>query len=344
MKSVAIESRCIDFDNDLRIEWKFTKRCNLDCSYCSKDIHDSVSKWRDLSEYKRAIDMLVGSTNKNMWISFTGGEPCIYPQFKELVKYCKEKGIYHVSATSNGSKSPEYYASLEKYLDYLTISYHFEYNVNCLESIFAAKEAFGGIRKFNVHIMMLPGYFKEAEDVMKILKDRDIQFTTRRIRPLYMADGSVARPHQKGGDIKRTLTSGPDYSDDKDYYSKKELEFFNPGKPMSKEPNIHHFIETENGVEEILENTNDILARKNNNFKGWKCWAGIQTLGIGFNGTIYNADCKSKALGNIYTDNDIKFPTEPFICHRDWCVCVTTINTRKVKDDRYIKYLRDIPK
>ena len=77
----------------------------------------------------------------------------------------------------------------------------------------------------HVHVMMLPDHFEKAIEVMTILKENDVLFGVRRIRPLYMPDGSVARPYQKGGDLKLTKT-GPDYSGDAGYYSDEELELF----------------------------------------------------------------------------------------------------------------------
>jgi len=226
MKSVAIEHRHLQNDKRLKVEWKFCKRCNFDCSYCSKYTHDNSSPWRDLSDYKKAVDKILKCTNKEIWLSFTGGEPCIYPQFQELIKYCKNSGIYFLSVCSNGSRSPDYYVKNMQYLDNIIISCHFEYKVNVVDSILGIKEYIKGLDKtMHVHIMMLPGHFDQAIKVMATLKQNDVMFGIRRIRPLYMSDGSPTKPYQKGGDLKMT-SSGPDYSNDEGYYSEKELEFF----------------------------------------------------------------------------------------------------------------------
>lgn len=225
MKSVAIDSMSPESDDRLKIEWQFTKMCNFDCSYCSKYTHDNISPWRDISECKIAVDKLVESVDKEIWLSFTGGEPCIYPDFQELLMYCKERGIYFTSVCSNGSRSSEYYCNLMDYLDSIIISYHFEYKVNVLDSILAIRKKVKHANMLSVHVMMLPGHFEKAMNAMKILEDNDVLFRVRRIRPLYMPDGSPAKPYQKGGDLKLTK-NGPDYSGDQGYYSDKELDFF----------------------------------------------------------------------------------------------------------------------
>lgn len=234
MESVAIEHYYSENDKRLKVEWKFCKRCNFSCSYCSKYIHDNVSKWKDISEYKMAVDKLMECTDKEIWLSFTGGEPCIYPQFKELVEYCKERGIDFLSVCSNGSRSPEYYVELMEYLNNIIISCHFEYQVDVVDSIIAIKNYIKDTDKMmHVHIMMLPDHFQQAGQVMRTLKENDIMFVVRRIRPLYMPDGSVARPYEKNGELMLTK-NGPDYSKDSGYYSEDEMRFF--------EGDIHEYI------------------------------------------------------------------------------------------------------
>jgi MoaA/NifB/PqqE/SkfB family radical SAM enzyme len=234
MKSVAIRHYYPENEKRLKVEWKFCKKCNFDCSYCSKYIHDNSSPWKNLTEYKMVVDKLVACTDKEIWLSFTGGEPCIYPQFQELLRYCKENGIYYMSVCSNGSRSAEYYVGLMEYLNNIVISYHFEYKVDVISSILGIKEYIKDLNKtMHVHVMMLPGHFDKAREVMRILKENDVLFGVRRIRPLYMPDGSVTNPYQKGGDLK-LKEDGPDYSGDDNYYSKEESLFF--------EGEIHEYI------------------------------------------------------------------------------------------------------
>lgn len=110
---------------------------------------------------------------------------------------------------------------------------------------------------------------------------------------------------------------------------------------MSIYKNVINYVETSSGVEKIEENVNDILARKDNQYKGWSCWSGIHTIGIDCDGTIYNATCRDKTLGNIYRDDKINLLDKPHICGREWCVCAADLNTRKVKNKYYGKHVRD---
>jgi len=224
MKSIAIQHPHPNNDNRLKVEWNLSKRCNFDCSYCSPHTHDNHSLWKKLDDYKKAVDKLVKCTDKEIWLSFTGGEPCIYPNFLDLISHCKEKGIHYISVCSNGSMGAHYYVKALRWLDNIIISYHFEHEINVLDTILTIKRHLKN-ETMHVHVMMLPDHFDKSIEVMKTLKQNDVLFGVRRIRPLYMPDGIVARPHQKGGNLKLT-ENGPDYSDDQDYYSKEELEFF----------------------------------------------------------------------------------------------------------------------
>lgn len=234
MKSVAIEHYYPENDSRIKIEWTINKLCNFDCSYCSKYVHDNTSTWKPIDEYKKVIDKITQSTDKEIWLSFTGGEPCIYPKFKELLKYCKDCGVHFLSVCSNGSQSSEKYVKLMEYLDNIIITLHFEYEVGAIKSIIAIKDHIENLDKMmHVHVMMLPEHFDQARQVMITLKQNNILFGVRRIRPLYMPDGKPARPYQKGGDLILTK-DGPDYSGDQLYYSKEELKFF--------EGEIHEYI------------------------------------------------------------------------------------------------------
>ena len=51
-------------------------------------------------------------------------------------------------------------------------------------------------------------------------------------------------------------------------------------------PNVVSYQEQQNGVIGVEENVNDIIVRGENSFKGWLCWAGIQSLYIDSNNLI----------------------------------------------------------
>lgn len=98
-------------------------------------------------------------------------------------------------------------------------------------------------------------------------------------------------------------------------------------------------IQDDNGdLTYVIENVNDILVRQENQYLGWLCWAGLESLCIASNGDVFVATCRNTKLGNIYTDFDL--PNDPIICKKSYCACAADLNTSKAKDLESTKYLR----
>ena len=117
-----------DVRQSTKIEWKIGKRCNYDCSYCPAEIHDNFSEHTDIEILKNTVDV-ISKMNKPR-ISFTGGEPCVHPKFTELLEYAKPK-VSWLNVTTNGTRTAEYYQNLlDKYLNHIVFSLHFEYDWN----------------------------------------------------------------------------------------------------------------------------------------------------------------------------------------------------------------------
>ena len=63
-------------------------------------------------------------------------------------------------------------------------------------------------------------------------------------------------------------------------------------------------------------------------FKGWQCMAGLETLMIDNDGSVYRATCKQGGvLGNI--SNWLPAQEDPILCAKQWCNCASNPNTTK---------------
>ena len=85
---------------------QITNKCNLDCSFCSTAFCPTCLKFIEqndeelsLNDWKKIIDELVLFGTKTILI--TGGEPALYKQIDELLKYCVKKGL-NVNLHTNG--------------------------------------------------------------------------------------------------------------------------------------------------------------------------------------------------------------------------------------------------
>ena len=85
--------------------------------------------------------------------------------------------------------------------------------------------------------------------------------------------------------------------------------------------------------DERIMHANDVIKEHLNQYKGWQCNAGIESLMINWDGEVHRATCRvGGSLGNIYKDT-FKLPNEPITCTRDYCTCAADIPLTKVKND-----------
>ena len=95
-----------------------TLRCNQQCRYCHRFLGIDEVGYED---NKRIIDKLTEDKIYN--VTFTGGEPLLYPNIVELLKYAKERGIKSKIITNGEilAKNPQT-REIYDYLDSITLS------------------------------------------------------------------------------------------------------------------------------------------------------------------------------------------------------------------------------
>ena len=103
----------------------------------------------------------------------------------------------------------------------------------------------------------------------------------------------------------------------------------------------------------------DVVGQQLNRFKGWTCNAGIQTLYIDYDGSVWVANCagaannpNTKALGHISEEwgyvgdiflDDYTWPTRPVICPMTSCGCGADICTSKAAQPAPMRYNSIMP-
>lgn len=80
-------------------------KCNLKCLFCST-YNRKESDWISIKSVKQIIDKAI--KNKAWVISFSGGEPTLYPHIIEAVEYSRKKGIKFIQIITNGIKTRDY--------------------------------------------------------------------------------------------------------------------------------------------------------------------------------------------------------------------------------------------
>ena len=287
--------------DQINVEWNLGKRCNYDCSYCPSSIHDSFSPHTDINILEGVIDQLV-ALDRPVRISFTGGEPAVHPDFEDLLDYCKRKGIFWINLTTNGTRGYRWYLDNEMYFNHLVFSLHFEQDwTRIFDTILKYYDSTE--QDFFVNVMAHHNYMHNVKVVVKKFNEIGIKYAIRRIR---WTEGD----HNVFDDLK---------------YDGKDLEWIIAHDATAK-PNVR--IDNEK-----IMHANDVIKLHMNNFKGWHCSAGIESLMINWDGEVHRATCRvGGSLGNIY-HKTFKSVTEQIICTRDWCTCAADIPLTKEKHD-----------
>jgi len=283
--------------NQIKIEWNLGKRCNYDCSYCPSAIHDNFSPHTDIHLLEKAVDRLC-MIGKPLRISLTGGEPCVHPDIEDLLEYFKRKDIQWINITTNGTRGYQWYLNNEIFFNHLVFSLHFEFDHNrVVDTILKFYDRTE--REFFVNIMAHHRHIPQVKSVVKKFNEIGIKYAVRRIR---WTDGD----HNVFDDLK---------------YNGKDLEWI-LSQDATVKPNVR--VDDEYNI-----HANDIIKKHMNKFKGWTCYAGIESLMINWDGEVYRATCRvGGSLGNIYKGT-FESPDLAAICTRDYCTCAADIPLTK---------------
>jgi len=283
--------------DQLKVEWNLGKRCNYDCSYCQSIIHDNFSPHTDINILEATVDKLC-ELGKPLRISLTGGEPCVHPDIENLLEYFKRKDIFWVNLTTNGTRGHRWYLDQEMFFNHIVFSLHFEPDwTRVLDDILKFYDSTE--RDFFVNIMAHHKYVHHVKLVVKKFDEIGIKYAIRRIR-------WTAGDHNVFDDLK---------------YDGKDLQWILKHDATAK-PNCRI-------DEEKIIHANDIIKNNLNQFNGWSCNAGIESLMINWDGEVHRATCRvGGSIGNIYTGTFIA-PTTPVTCDRNFCTCASDIPLTK---------------
>lgn len=102
----------------MRGEIIITEYCNFSCPYCRglkpEIFGDRAQKQLSLQEVKNIIDLwssnASGKPIKN--IRFSGGEPTLHKNIREIVAYAKAKGVERIAISTNGASPTQLYYDL----------------------------------------------------------------------------------------------------------------------------------------------------------------------------------------------------------------------------------------
>lgn len=319
---------------DLHVMWSIHNRCNYACSYCPDDLHDGNESWLKLEELENFIDRIEDHYLKrlgfkNILFSFTGGEPTLWKDFKNFIKYIDSKG-FRCGLTTNASVNPKFWKGISQAFDYICLSFHPE--SASIDRFIDTFEFFHDAEKTvipSVRIMM----HKENEywDKSELLLERLKKFSNWTYECVHILE-------DYGTDSKKI-----DYSDDRKIKFLEENAFVEQYNDHTK---VHvpqvtfdtYSVEYNDGSNDKL-NENELINTNQNKFKNWNCYIGIEQLFIHYTGFVKTAGCPSgRVLGHVLTPESIRFPTDPTVCDVEGCYCPTDIRITKTAPEVKLPY------
>jgi len=305
----------------LHICWMLHNSCNNRCSYCRDFNWKGDYRWL---KYDHVIGFLERVfrryAKKSVYhVSFTGGEPSLWPEFPELCAYLKKNGV-EIGLTSNGARNPDYWKSLSKDLNWVCLSYHPEYTdddhfIQVIREL--AHKTF-----LSVRLMMHKEkkfWDRSAAFGERLKTLSGIRFLFVEYVPLQDDFGLNSRP-MKYAAWQNAFFAGNTHFEVK---TAPELESLPWGRDV-----WDYYSEYSDGTREFCR-PNDLVARGQVNFHGWSCNVGLDSLFINHQGYVSRGNCKEGGvLGHIF-DEDLAFPADPIRCSKTFCPCGTDILVKK---------------
>lgn len=293
------EFQKIPFDNIVRfgqrtmltdplfsISWILGRFCNYKCSYCWPYARSDKVDHLDLDLYKNTIDEIkrqarLNGFTKFHW-SFSGGEPTAYKNLIDLVQHLDEleSPWQSIHMTTNLSPGSKWWKSWCKAIEMLqrksiTASFHAEFakesefGDKCLQLIFD-----------NVHVtinqVMVPENFWELYERCERFYNRGINVT---LKP----------------------QSDPTASFLVDGYTDEMITIMKTGfQQKTKEDNLYQIaLYDENNQEYLFDQAERFNAFGFNQFKGWHCNSGYQSVIIRGNEVKRSYSCHDRPLGSL---------------------------------------------
>ena len=308
----------------LHLCWMLHNQCNHRCSYCSEVNWGGSHRWLTFADATDFVDRALSHyTGRRVLVSFTGGEPTLWPDFGPFVEWLSQRGVL-IGMTTNATKPRVFFERYAKFFDWISFSYHPEFtrSARFLENaVEASKHTQTTIR------VMMPDddvLWKKSVDFLAEAKSLNEarQYASNvhcEVVPIALGFGTA-------------FTRPTVYSAEREQFLRTPMITFDAAR-IEKTVRSPH---TTLGVSNLNQpdafqqlDTSALIARNQTDFRGWICDIGLEQLFIDHSGLVARAGCRVGGnLGHI-SKRDLKFPTAAVRCVKSYCHCITDILTSK---------------
>ena len=308
----------------MRIELFLSDFCNYSCWYCSKDFHGRTIKWPNLDvllfNFFYLLDFYKSQGKEKFIIHIGGGEPSQWSYLIEFVKEIKKNYNCIISLTTNGSRTVRWWEENAKYFDHIGLSVHHQRaDANHLKEV--ADIIYKNKVAVWVSVLMDPNFWKKCIDIIDILKQSKYQWSIT---------------------ANQIHWDSLEYTEDQKKFLNKRVErknnlFFEYFVNKFKRPKYYNpTVYFQNKNKKVPNHW--LLLNGYNNFKGWLCNIGLETIFINKEGniqgscgnTLYNKDFYYN-IYDINFKNNFKPQLSPSVCQMQRCICQPEVNCTKIK-------------
>jgi MoaA/NifB/PqqE/SkfB family radical SAM enzyme len=303
------------------VDWNMSSICNYDCYYCNEVFHDGKVKFPDIQVAKNVVDKIELEYKEKDFAYFNllGGEPTAWKHLEEFSYYVKKVNDKNIlQLVTNGSRSLQWWVKHAKFIDRIIVSVHV---AQC-----DIKEL---VSKFNTIVNETDIRFVITMDVK--LFDKCVEYYNYAYDNLSDKIKLLPKPLrvQLGGPLKNQLMP---------YTKEQKITIQNLKEKWAYHKSRQYSSHIRQYSSQMMQDGTPIdivklITNEENNWKGWACWIGIETISITRNGDVkIGIACNPHLkLGTIKNLN-FKIPMKPVKCMYDKCSCWADIQTTKIKN------------
>jgi organic radical activating enzyme len=298
--------------NRLTVTLQLTTACTYSCRYCPDTLSKGSAGNFDLNQLDKFFAKFPA---KEIILTITGGEPTIHPDLPAVLELAHKLGI-KTQVDTNGVRTKRFYQEIGPMADVWNITLHTSQHSLDLEKITVLTDNSFVV----VYIMMDPDYWIIAVDWWKQL----IQIDNIKVIPLKIvnnwsgAEFTTSYTEEQHTWLLNTMPVLNLTPERKDCLVKTHAWLLDADSVYTQA----------SGDQRLLDGY-AVIKQGINNFYGWRCSAGNENILINQNGSASWANCGIKQY-NHFLDIDPIELTNPVLCDRLECTCITDIRSTKV--------------
>jgi organic radical activating enzyme len=276
----------------LRVEFMIGNTCNYECWYCFKGSHEGTHRWTDdvnqlVTNFVHLFDRYKAIGKRKLELHIVGGEPTLWPQLGEFVTEIRQHIPSYITISSNGSRSVRWWKEFGHVFDNVWLSCH--HQEADIEHLIAVSDALYEIDKSPaVMVLMDPTAWNVCLKIIEELKTSKYPWDITAMEVMHKTINYTEE--------QKKFVSEP---------NKRHSSFWNIFK-KKQHTQINPKIKFEDGSVKSV-NRNWIVLNKQNDFYGWMCNIGVDSMMIDPAGII-TAACRTKLFEqyNIYDKDFVK--------------------------------------